>query len=196
MRKLFKEGNSSRAEPISVSTVVSVLSTWDKDATTRRTRKVSTPGSVFLHYEAYSWAGQIIQTKTFLFHYCPTQPKYRQLKTAQIYNVNFKAIWWFFFKSSSDNMLNLINDFRFISVLQWYLKVLRPFEVLLLCQKLLISLIELVNVYRHDQFCIPSCPGHVGWSLILDILIGQSAANCPNGQIITTTKMHTIHLSF
>ena len=26
----------------------------NKNATTRRTRKVSTPGSVFLHYEAYS----------------------------------------------------------------------------------------------------------------------------------------------
>ena len=103
--------------------------TDSKNDTTRRTRKVSTPGSVFLHYEAYSWAGQIMQTKSSLFYYCPTQPKYRQLKTAQIYNVNFKAIWWIFFKSSSDNMLNSINDFRFISVLQWYLKVLRHFEV-------------------------------------------------------------------
>ena len=129
-----------------------------RNATTRGTRKVSTPGSVFLHYEAYSWAGKIIQTKTFLFHYCLTQPKYRQLKTAQIYNVNFKATWWIFFKSNNDIMLNLINDFRFISVLQWYLKVLRPFEVLLLCQKLLISLIELVNVYRHDRFRNPSSP--------------------------------------
>ena len=145
---------------------MSIMSNAKDATTTRRTRKVSMPGSVFLHYEAYSWAGQIIQTKTFLFHYCPTQPKYRQLKTAQIYNVNFKAIWWIFFKSSSDNMLNLINDFRFISVLQWYLKVLRPFEVLLLCQKLLISLIELVNAYRHDRFCNPSFPRRAGGALM------------------------------
>ena len=144
---------------------VSWIIIWDY-ATTRRTRKVSMPGSVFLHYEAYSWAGQIIQTKTFLFHYCPTQPKYRPLKTAQIYNVNFKAIWWIFLKSSSDNMLNSINDFRFISVLQWYLKVLRPFEVLLLCQKLIISLKELVNAYRHDRFCNPSFPRRTGGALV------------------------------
>ena len=142
-----------------------------RNAPARGTSKVSTPSSVFLHYEAYSRAGQIIQTKTFLFHYCPTQPKYRQLKTAQIYNVNFKAIWWIFFKSSSDNMLNLINDFRFISVLQWYLKVLRPFEVLLLCQKLLISLKELVNAYLHDWFCNPSFLRHAGGALVVVVVV-------------------------
>ena len=64
-----------------------------------------------------------------------------------------------FFKLISDNMLNSINDFGFIYVLQWYLKVLRPFEVLLLCQKLLISLKKLVNSYQHDQFWIPSFQG-------------------------------------
>ena len=146
----------------------------DKNATMRRTRKVSTPGSVFLHYEAYSWAGKIIQTKTFLFHYCLTQPKYRQLKTAQIYNVNFKATWWIFFKSNNDIMLNLINDFRFISVSQWYLKVLRPFEVLLLCQKLQISLKELVNAYRHDLFRNPSFPRRAGGALSKTCLLPVS----------------------
>ena len=34
--------------------IVTVTVTVTKDATTRRTRKVSMPGSVFLHYEAYS----------------------------------------------------------------------------------------------------------------------------------------------
>ena len=138
-----------------------------RNAPARGTSNVSLPGSVFLHYEAYSWAGQILQTKTSLFYYCPTQLKYRQLKTAQIYNVNFKAIWWIFFKSSSDNMLNSINDFRFISVLQWYLKVLRPFEVLLLCQKLLISLKELVNVFRHNRFRNPSCQRRARRALVM-----------------------------
>ena len=145
---------------------------------------------------AYSWAGQIIQTKTFLFHYCPTQPKYRQLKTAQIFNVNFKAIWWVFFKSRSDNMLNLINDFRFISVLQWYLKVLRPFEVLLLYQKLLISLIELVNVYRHDRFRNPSSPRRARGALSC-VRHNNSAVilriDSPLLTCIRTLNLRTIH---
>ena len=63
-------------------------------------------------------------------------------------------------------MLNSINDFRFILVLQWYLKVLRPFEWLLLCQKLLIRLKKLVNVYRHDRFCNPSFPRRAGGALV------------------------------
>ena len=60
------------------------------------------------------------------------------------------------------------------------MKVLRPFEVLLLCQKLLISLIELVNAYRHDQFRNPSFPRCAGGALLYTQFLLRPARKEPN----------------
>ena len=107
-----------------------------------------------LHFEAYKLSRTNHTNQNMLIFLLPTP--------AHIHNVNFKAIWWIFFKSSSDNMLNSINDFQiyifFTMIFEGFKAFWGPFK--LLCQKLLISLKKLVNSYRHNRFPIPSCPGY------------------------------------
>ena len=64
--------------------------------------------------------------------------------------------------------------------------MLRPFEVLLLCQKLLISLIELVNAYRHDRFHNPSYPRRAGGALTFTL---ASVLHSTDSNLITKQKI-------